>query len=98
LLPLYRQAEFMYKNKPKNIKLQFDVVDKESIPFAVIIGADEIRSGTVRIKDQTRTKEELAHAEAVAEGEGSSPNGELVQRSEMIDWIRRRLEVVGEAW
>ena len=88
----------MYKTKPKNIKLQFDVVDKESIPFAVILGADEVRSGTVRIKDQTRTKEELAKAEAEGGEGGSSPNGELVQRGEMVGWIRRRLEVVGDAW
>lgn len=88
----------MYKTKPKNIKLQFDVVDKEAIPFAVIVGGDEIRSGTVRIKDQTRTKDELAAAEAVSGEEGSSPNGELVQRAEMVEWIRRRLDVVGDAW
>lgn len=92
------QAEFMYKNKPKNIKLQFDVIDKESIPFAVIIGADEIASGNIRIKDQTRTKEELAQAEAVGAVEGASPNGELVKREEMIEWIKKRLEVVGDRW
>lgn len=81
----------MYKAKPKNIKIQFDVIDRDAVPFAVIIGASEIRDGQVRVKDQTRTKEELAAAEGVNGGEGASPNGELVSRGEMIAWLKQRI-------
>ncbi|RIB05526.1 hypothetical protein C2G38_2133235 [Gigaspora rosea] len=35
------KAEFMYKNKPK-LQPQFSVYDRDQIPFAVIIGRDEL--------------------------------------------------------
>ncbi|CAG8467717.1 4455_t:CDS:10 [Acaulospora colombiana] len=63
------KAEFTYKNKPK-LQHQFSVCDREQIPFAVIIGRDELNRGEVRIKDM-RSKEQ---------GEGG---GISVKRNEM---------------
>jgi histidyl-tRNA synthetase len=45
------QAEFMHKLKPK-LARQFEVLDKEQIPYALIIGPDEIKDGLVNIKTQ----------------------------------------------
>ncbi|CAG8459099.1 11095_t:CDS:10 [Diversispora eburnea] len=72
------KAEFMYKNKPK-LQAQFSVCDRDQIPFAVIIGRDELNRGVVRIKDM-RSKEQ---------GEGG---GTSVKRDEMITELKKRLE------
>ncbi|RIA97797.1 mitochondrial and cytoplasmic histidine-tRNA ligase Hrs1 [Glomus cerebriforme] len=74
------KAEFMYKAKPK-LQPQFSVCDRYQIPFAVIIGKDELNIGQVRIKDM-RSKEQ-------GEGGGSS-----VKRSDMITELKRRLEKI----
>lgn len=75
-----RQTEFNYKAKPKWQK-QFEIVDKEQIPFAVIIGPDELREGIVRVKEQ-KGKD--------ASG-GEADNGEQVKREELVAWLRQRI-------
>lgn len=72
----------MYKSKPKP-RPQFDIVDRDRIPFAVILGPDEWKEGRVRIKEQ-KGKEEAAGAE--------DSKGTLVERGEMIAWVKTRLE------
>ncbi|CAJ0903378.1 4818_t:CDS:10 [Entrophospora sp. SA101] len=71
-------AEYMYKNKPK-LQSQFTICDRDQIPFAVIIGPDEINNGEVKIKDM-RSKEQ---------GVGG---GVPIRRSEMIKELKQRLE------
>ncbi|CAG8631894.1 302_t:CDS:2, partial [Racocetra persica] len=71
------KAAFMYKNKPK-LQSQFSVCDRDQIPFAVIIGRDELNRGEVRIKDM-RSKEQ---------GEGG---GAFIKRSDMITELKKRL-------
>ncbi|KAI8991087.1 histidyl-tRNA synthetase [Mycotypha africana] len=71
------KASYMFKNKPRLDK-QFDVCEKEMIPFAVIIGKDELEKGEVRIKDM-RSKNE-------AQG-----GGVTVVRADMIKEIQSRL-------
>ncbi|CAG8547956.1 12056_t:CDS:2, partial [Racocetra fulgida] len=65
------------KNKPK-LQSQFSVCDRDQIPFAVIIGRDELNRGEVRIKDM-RSKEQ---------GEGG---GAFIKRSDMITELKKRL-------
>jgi histidyl-tRNA synthetase len=48
------QAEFMHKLKPK-LARQFEVLDKEQIPYALIIGPDEVKDGLVNVKTQVWT-------------------------------------------
>jgi histidyl-tRNA synthetase len=72
------QTEFMYKSKPK-LQAQFNVCDKEVIPFAVIIGPDEVEQGLVKIKDMR----------AKVEGEGSS--GVLIPRDQLIATLKEKL-------
>ncbi|RKO89114.1 histidyl-tRNA synthetase, partial [Blyttiomyces helicus] len=52
------KAEYMFKRKPRSLQVQWEICDKEQIPFAVLIGKDEAASGTVKLKDMT-TKEEV---------------------------------------
>jgi len=72
------KAEYMYKNKPK-LQSQFSICDRDKIPFAVIIGRDELNNDKVKIKDM-RTKEQ---------GAGG---GDFVDRNEMVKELKKRLE------
>lgn len=70
----------MYKVKPKAAK-QFETIEKDGIPFAVIIGASELQEGKVRVKQQ------------VGKG-GAAPedkDGQLIDRAAMVDFIKSRL-------
>jgi len=69
------KAEFMYKADPKLDK-QFQVCEREKIPYAIIIGNEEIEKQVVKIKDQTNKE---------------SGNGEIVPRSEYIEYIKKLL-------
>ncbi|ORX45086.1 histidyl-tRNA synthetase [Hesseltinella vesiculosa] len=71
------KASFMFKNKPKLDK-QFNACEKERIPFAIIIGKDEIEQGIVRIKDM-RSKDE------------SQGGGITVKREDMIATLKEKL-------
>eukprot|EP00835_Amoeboradix_gromovi_P006111 NODE_663_length_5420_cov_0.347679.p1 type:complete len:449 gc:universal NODE_663_length_5420_cov_0.347679:3771-2425(-) len=44
------EAETAFKPKPK-MQAQFDICDKELIPIAIMVGDDEVKNGTVGIKD-----------------------------------------------
>lgn len=79
--PLFSQTEFAYKAKPK-LQKQFEVVDKDQIPFAVIIGPDELKEGFVRIKEQKGKEANEASANA---------EGEKIKREELISWLKARL-------
>lgn len=69
----------MYKAKPKAAK-QFEAIDKDQIPFAVIIGANELKDGNVRVKEQMGK-------DAVVEDK----DGKLIERSEMVQFIKSRM-------
>ena len=71
------KAEFMYKADPKLDK-QFQVCDREKIPYAIIIGKEEIEKQVVKIKDQSNK---------------DSGNGEIVPRSEYIQYIKNLLNM-----
>ena len=44
------QAEFSYKVKPK-LPQQFKAAEQAGVPFAVILGEDELAAGKVRVKE-----------------------------------------------
>ncbi|KAF8936203.1 histidyl-tRNA synthetase [Dissophora ornata] len=71
------KAEFAYKLKPRT-QNQWDVCDRDMIPFAVIVGGEEIANGVVKIKDM-RTKDE------------SQKGGLEYARSDMISELQKRL-------
>ncbi|CDS07783.1 hypothetical protein LRAMOSA01732 [Lichtheimia ramosa] len=72
------KASFMYKNKPKLDK-QWSLCEKDQIPFAVIIGQDELDSNQVRLKDM-RVKDK------------SQGGGIFIERSNLIDELKNRLK------
>ena len=72
------QASFMQKNKPK-LERQWVACEKEQIPFAVIIGQDELEKGQVRIKDM-RSKNE------------SQGGGSLLSRQDMISKLKQKIK------
>ncbi|KAJ7049468.1 histidyl-tRNA synthetase [Mycena amicta] len=47
------KSDFLAKSKPKSVKPQFDAIDADEVPFAIIIGEDEIKRGEVKVKEQT---------------------------------------------
>ncbi|KAG1057041.1 hypothetical protein G6F43_001113 [Rhizopus delemar] len=70
------KASFMFKNKPK-LEKQWNVCEKEQIPFAVIIGKDELDNKQVRIKDMRQ--------------KSNQGGGVVVERKEMIDVLKNKL-------
>ncbi|KAI8321505.1 histidyl-tRNA synthetase [Martensiomyces pterosporus] len=71
-------AEFAYKAKPR-LQNQYNTCDQEVIPWAVLIGKDEVEKGMVKIKNM---------AFKVAGEEG----GVAVQRSDMVAELKKRLQ------
>lgn len=53
----------MHKLKPK-LQRQFEVLEKELIPYALIIGPDEVRDGLVNVKTQVCGPQPLASSMA----------------------------------
>jgi histidyl-tRNA synthetase len=77
----FAQAEFMYKAKPK-AGAQFDQIDRDRIPFAVIVAPDELKEGKVRIKEQVGKD---------AEGVLEDKKGVPVEREQVVPWLKEAL-------
>ncbi|KAG9089256.1 Cytoplasmic and mitochondrial histidine tRNA synthetase [Ceratobasidium sp. 392] len=73
------KAEYMHKLKPK-LQRQFEVLEKEQIPYAVMIGPDEAAEGAVKVKTQ------------LSAGGDSAGTEEKMPRAEVINWLKERLE------
>lgn len=72
------QAEFSHKVKPK-LPQQFASAEKNGVPFAVVLGEDEMKEGKVKIKEMGLPE---GHAEK---------NGVDVELTELVKEIRRRI-------
>ena len=72
------KAEFLPKKKPK-MQQQFAVVDKEQIPFAVLLAPGEWANGTVRVKQQ------------IGKDEAGDDKGTEVPLTELATFIRSKL-------
>lgn len=84
------QTDFLFKNKPK-LSAQFTAVDRDEAPFAIILGADELKEGLVTVKEQ---KWELIEGEK--RKVENSEQGVKVKRTELIDWLKSTL--VYQSW
>ena len=76
------QTDFLAKAKPK-IGHQFDAGERDEVPFAIILGGDELKSGLVTVKEQ---KWQLVDGKK--EKVMSTATGVKVKRSELVEWIR----------
>ena len=72
-------AEFSWKIKPK-LPAQFKYAEQSGVPFAIILGEDELAQGQVKIK-------ELGLAEGHPEKDGVSVNSD-----EIIEEVKKRLK------
>ena len=72
----------MAKSKPK-LPAQFAAGERDEVPFAIILGGDELKEGLVTVKEQ---KWELVDGKKVKVE--SADKGVKVKRSELVEWIK----------
>ncbi|KAJ1302826.1 hypothetical protein OPQ81_003131 [Rhizoctonia solani] len=72
------KAEYMYKITPR-LDAQFKIMDKELIPYAVMVGPDEVKDGKVKVKIQYSAGGEDAGSQVT------------LARAELIPWLKQRL-------
>ncbi|KAL5640420.1 hypothetical protein ACGC1H_007615 [Rhizoctonia solani] len=72
------KAEFMYKLTPR-LDAQFKIMDKELIPYGLMIGPDEVKDGMVKVKIQYSAGGEDAGSQVT------------LPRTELIPWLKQRL-------
>lgn len=73
------KAEFLYKNKPK-LQNQFKAAEVNAVPFAVILGEEELAQGKVKLKQMGLSN---THPEK---------DGVLVDISSLVSEVHQRLE------
>ena len=71
------QTEFSYKLKPK-LPAQFKLAEASGVPFAVILGEDEVAQGKVKIKEMGAT--------------GTEKEGVLVDLKDLVEEMKTRLQ------
>ena len=72
------KAEYLWKAKPK-LQNQFKAAESGGVPWAVIMGEDELKEGKVKIKEMGLPKE---HPEK---------DGVVVERGRLVEEMRERL-------
>ncbi|KAI9320413.1 histidyl-tRNA synthetase [Dichotomocladium elegans] len=72
------KASFMFKNKPK-LEKQWALCEKDQIPYAVIIGQDEVDNNQVRLKDMM--------AKDKSQGAGIT-----LSRNDLVQELKARLD------
>ncbi|PIL31285.1 hypothetical protein GSI_05983 [Ganoderma sinense ZZ0214-1] len=76
------KTDFFLKAKPK-LPAQFAAGEKDEVPFAIILGGDELKEGLVTVKEQ---KWEFVDGKKVKVE--SADKGTKVKRAELIQWIK----------
>jgi histidyl-tRNA synthetase len=77
------KTDFLAKKKPK-LTAQFMAGEKDEVPFAVILGGDELKEGLVTVKEQ---KWEFVDGKKTKVQ--SADQGIKVRRDELISWIKQ---------
>jgi histidyl-tRNA synthetase len=77
------KTDFLAKKKPK-LTAQFMAGEKDEVPFAVILGGDELKEGLVTVKEQ---KWEFVDGKKTKVQ--SADQGMKVRRDELISWIKQ---------
>ena len=73
------KAEFQYKAKPTHISKQFKLAEKSGAPVGIMLGEEELASGTVRIKQL---------------GLGEQNKGNEIKRSKMVETVVDLLRIL----
>ena len=66
------KAEFQYRSKPAHVSKQFKLAEKSDEPVGIVLGEEELASGTVRIKQL---------------GLGDQNKGDLIERENMVEVV-----------
>jgi histidyl-tRNA synthetase len=82
-LLFFFQSDFLAKTKPK-LPAQFAAGEKDEVPFAIILGGDELKEGLVTVKEQ---KWEVVDGKKVKIE--SADKGMKVKREELVEWLKR---------
>ncbi|KAG1859822.1 hypothetical protein F4604DRAFT_1791949 [Suillus subluteus] len=77
------KTDFLAKKKPK-LTAQFMAGEKDEVPFAVILGSDELKEGLVTVKEQ---KWEFVDGKKTKVQ--SADQGMKIRRDELIGWIKQ---------
>ncbi|KAG2132923.1 uncharacterized protein EDB93DRAFT_1175419 [Suillus bovinus] len=77
------KTDFLAKKKPK-LTAQFMAGEKDEVPFAVILGGDELKEGLVTIKEQKWGFVDGKKTKIQSEDQGMK-----VRRDELITWIKQ---------
>lgn len=75
-------ADFLAKNKPK-LNAQFAAGERDEVPYAVILGGEELKAGLVTVKEQRWEFVDGKKAKV-----GSADKGTQVPRAELVQWLR----------
>ena len=76
------QTDFLAKNKPK-LPAQFAAGERDEVPFAIILGGDELKAGLVTVKQQRWEIVEGKKAKVE-----SADKGTQMRRSELVQWLK----------
>jgi len=82
------KTDYLAKNKPK-IQAQFDAGEKDEVPFAIILGTDELREGVVTVKEQR-----WQFANGIKEKIQDTNRGVTVKREELIPWLKSQQVII----
>ncbi|KAK7739508.1 Cytoplasmic and mitochondrial histidine tRNA synthetase [Diaporthe eres] len=88
------KAEFLYKNKPK-LQNQFKAAENNGVPFAVILGEEELANGQVKYvtpPSGNLTKSLLTLKQMGLDDGHPEKEGILVPIPNLVGEVRRRLE------
>lgn len=69
---------------------QFAAGERDEVPFAIILGGDELKEGIVTVKEQ-----KWEFVDGQKNKVQSTDQGVKVKRSELIDWIKSSLTFQG---
>ena len=75
-------ADFLAKNKPK-LNAQFAAGERDEVPYAIILGGDELKAGLVTVKEQ---RWEFVDGKKVKVE--SAEKGTKVPRAELVQWLK----------
>ena len=75
-------ADFLAKNKPK-LNAQFAAGERDEVPFAVILGGDELKAGLVTVKEQR-----WEFVDGKKSKVESADKGTQVPRAELGQWLK----------
>ncbi|KAF5332712.1 hypothetical protein D9611_005415 [Ephemerocybe angulata] len=76
------KTDFLAKTKPK-LSAQFAAGEKDEVPFAVIVGTEELGEGFVTVKEQRWVVEGRKTVKVE-----SADKGTKVRRSELAEWLK----------